>query len=584
MLVPYNAFAYSGGLLDRQKLNHGTSSTTNIVTNGNTGDYIMLGASSTNTSYVEYIFPTDVANITSFRVWTGGNKVYVEFYGVNDNLIRRTLVGSDYKNGLEYKTTVNEVKKIRVKNDEGSLSAALYEFDVFGNLSFYHEDVTGLNYNNTKNEVDLYWSIIDSGKLTGFNIYRDGLLIKSVSKDIKQYKETISYGQQYAYKVTAVYNDGFETKGSSKSVKIPEPPRAAQELTEVDVTTKYNRVNLSWNIPDDDKFKHVNIYRQTLSETKEVSAIKNFFVGESVYADSYQKIFETNGTYFNDLTVKSNTEYEYKLTTMSTDNLESSGIIVKAVTPEEPVPVIVGGNLKQNENGDYVYTWDEPTTGKVIVKVGDKEYEVDASDKELIIPKEEMEYTPIGDPDVSATPISESGKEGPVTKPPSKLSEIELPFGVGDLLKTGSGLLWWIAPFVLLGLSFLLVPKLRNLIINAVRGKRREKELTETERRTKSESPEKEKIESVKTEKEPRESKKDRVEKQGGKLRSVRVRERQTKEPKGRRERALKEPKISRISRETRQPRQSSNRTREAREGRQSERVQRMPREPRQGR
>ena len=446
-----------------------------------------------------------------------------------------------------------------------------------------YTEIKNLTYTLTGMKPTLRWTAPSGDtNYAGAKIYKDGTLLKQVSTSTTFYQDIdLEYDKSYSYKVTAVYLDGKETAGVTTTILIP-TPKPVSDVTKLNATPSWDRVDLSWVLPEEKEFKHVNIYRETLSEeTEKTSMLESIIFGSKAYAAESKKIFETNGTHFNDLTVTSETTYEYTLTTIATNGLESEGVSARVTTGIEPPPVIVGGGLEKTEDGDYKYSWDEPTTGKVIIKVGDKEYEVDAEDSEFIIPKEDMEYNPIGDPDVSATPESESGKKGTVTRPPSKLSEIELPFGVGDLLKTGSGLLWWIAPFVLLGLSFLLVPKLRNLIVYAVKGEQR-KETDETGRRTKADLPETEKRERV--EKEPKEIKKEPIEKQGKKLRSVKVRERQIKEPKEKRERTVKVPKVSRGSRESRQPRQAANRAREVREGRQSERVQRMPREPKQGR
>lgn len=42
---------------------------------------------------------------------------------------------------------------------------------------------------------------------------------------------------------------------------------------------------------------------------------------------------------------------------------------------------------------------------------------------------------------------------------------VELPFSIGDLISSGSGLLQWISGFVLLGLAFAFAPKLIGLLV-----------------------------------------------------------------------------------------------------------------------
>ncbi|MEM5599603.1 hypothetical protein AAHB53_30510 [Niallia circulans] len=120
----------------------------------------------------------------------------------------------------------------------------------------------------------------------------------------------------------------------------------------------------------------------------------------------------------------------------------------------------------------------------------------------------------------------------------------------------------------MLGLSFLLVPRLRKLIVNAVKGKKKD-DIPETERRTKTEGNEIENKVSNRPIREPRE---------------IKVRERQLTIAENRRERTLKEHRFIRAIREPREPKHFSNRVRVPREGRQSERASRIPRELRKGR
>lgn len=516
----------------------------------------------------------------NYNLYGNGRTITIRFYDDLGNLI---FTRYNYETYRGYKNfpfdDKTPIKKVTIQSPTDT-ALSIYEMEFFGsetNPYIEHFEIEGINVDVDRYSAEISWeNPSHNAYFKEATLYRNGEKIQSFTKEsgVTTYKDTgLEEETNYEYKVTATYIDDEETEGLKKTVKTLGPPKPAGDVISLKATAEQERVNLSWVLPKDKQFKHVNIYRETV--TKETtSAFKEFFVGTKVYADDYKKIFETNGTYFNDLTVSPNTEYEYKLTTMSTDGLESEGVYAKAKT----LPVsIVGGKLEEDENGNYNYKWSEPTKGQVKVIIAGKDYKtVPAEQKQIVIPKSDMKYNSMGDPDIRIVPISESGEEGAIVKPPSQsFAEIELPFGVKDLLKSGSGLLWWIAPFVLLGLSFLLVPKLRNLIIRSFKGKK-EKISEVSERRTS-------KIQEVLGDKEPKtekETEKIPIEKPKRQLRSVRVRERYIKD---RRERTLKEPKISRITREERQPRQS-NRMREQREGRQSERLQRIPREPRKGR
>lgn len=260
-------------------------------------------------------------------------------------------------------------------------------------------------------------------------------------------------------------------------------PTPIEEVQEVNIQTKYNRVDLSWQLPQTEDFHHVAIYRKTIKELKEIqsaSLLDKMFGANKVYASEvteYDPLFETNGTYFNDLTVKPRSEYSYKLTTVTTDGKESPGIIVTAETPDEPNPQIVGGGYTETAEGDYLFKWTSPTEGQVKIIVGGKEYKtVNASDKQILIPKEDMVYA-FDKPDVSLIPISPYGKEGnEFSSHPIK--QIKIPFGANDLLKTGVSLLWVLGPFVLLAMAFLLVPKFRKTIVDAFNKKSENKRVS----------------------------------------------------------------------------------------------------------
>src|SRR5690606_9188391 len=175
-------------------------------------------------------------------------------------------------------------------------------------------------------------------------------------------------------------------------------------------------------------------------------------------------IFETNGTYFNDLTVEPKTTYDYTLTT--TDGYkETEGVDVRTTTPAAPVPDMGGVVVEPQPNGDYLYKWETPKAGQVKIIVGGKEYTtVPAEGQQFLIPAADMKYTGLGKPDVGLVPINEYGDEGTPLEPEKDLDEVELPFNVVDLLKSGVSLLLILGPFVLLSLAFMLFPRLRDTI------------------------------------------------------------------------------------------------------------------------
>jgi hypothetical protein len=334
-------------------------------------------------------------------------------------------------------------------------------------------NVTNLIATPTFNSISLSWTNPTDQDFAKVNVYEDGIYKRSVTatEGSSAYFGNLDPDTIYSFKVTSVDFTGNESSGAEIEVKTLSLPEV-KKIQNLSATTKFDRVKLSWTLPESEHFHHVNIYRKVVEE-------KSFF--ESLFSlgvitvsaadteDGYKPMFETNGTYWTDLTVEPETKYEYKLTSENEDGRESTdGVVVQVATPEEPKPVIKDAQFQQDTNGDYVIRWSEPTTGNVKIKVGGKDYKtVPANLKTYTIPKKDLAFTTVGDPDVTIQPVTERGTEGDAVSSP----KMNLPFSAKDLVESGNGLLWLVGPFILLALAFLLVPKFRELIFTAFRGK-----------------------------------------------------------------------------------------------------------------
>lgn len=303
----------------------------------------------------------------------------------------------------------------------------------------------------------------------GIEIKRDGQIVATLPAASTSYLvEGLTPETEYEFTVTALYGGGRSTP-ETLNIKTdsPPPPQPAGEVQDVRSSVTHERVNLSWKLPVSNILEHVNIYRG--SESGESFAIMSAPV----------KIFETNGTYFNDLTVQPETTYNYRLTTYSTEGVESEGVTATVTTAEAPPPVIEGGNYTKDPlTGNFIYSWDQPTYGQVKILLGESEFTtVDASLGQVSIPKNQMKYTAFGDPDVTLIAIDGDKTSEPIRPgvdgqtSGDTIDQLKIPFTAQDLLGTGTGLLWLIAPFVLLALAFLVVPKLRNMLFTAISGK-----------------------------------------------------------------------------------------------------------------
>jgi hypothetical protein len=427
-------------------------------------------------------------------------------------------------------------------------------------------NVTNLSAVPTFNSVLLSWTNPPETDFAKVKIYADGVYQKSVTaaEDSNALFDHLDPETLYTFKVTSVDNDGNESVGASINVKtlpLPEVKNVKSLVSDA----KYDRVKLSWELPFSEYFHHVNIFRKVKKEESFFKKLFNFgFIKASAAdtTDGFTPMFETNGTYWTDLTVSPETKYEYKLTSENTDGRKSEGVTVEATTPQEPKPEIKGATFKGSPNEDYIVSWQEPTTGTVKVLVGGNEYKtVPAQQGSFTIPKGDMKYTYLGDADVAIQPISKWGLEGDQTKAPR--DNLKLPFSVTDLIESSNALFWLIGPFILLALSFLLVPKLRKLIVSAFLTKKQKEDRNrrfqaeEKELREKREKESREKNELIPTVKESRETR-DSKEKS---IKDPRLaRSKLEKSP-----RSEREPKRLRVSRErTREPRKHTREPRES--------------------
>ncbi|MFC5732171.1 fibronectin type III domain-containing protein [Cytobacillus gottheilii] len=359
-------------------------------------------------------------------------------------------------------------------------------------------DITDLSLiKTTPTEITLNWKNPTESNFSHLNIYKNGEITKSNYSDESFTFTNLNPSETYTLTIKAVDLDGVETDGISMVVSTDDVP-LVPEVKDLNVSTTYEKVNLSWKNPESEFFNHVKIYRKVEGQ-EETASVLEFFQPLKVSAaetDDFSPMFETNGSYWNDLTVEPETTYSYKLTTVNDAEVESEGTIIEATTGEEPAPEIVGGGYTETDNGDFLYEWTQPTTGKVKILVDGEEYQtVDASLKEFVIPKEDMKYDIWKNPKVTLVPVSDSGKEGSATKPPSNdgssgtpLSNVEMPFTTNEFVSSGMMLLAVVAPFVLLMLAFRFVPKVRNLIMSAF-GKGQAGKQAETESRESTREP-----------------------------------------------------------------------------------------------
>lgn len=280
---------------------------------------------------------------------------------------------------------------------------------------------------------------------------------------------------EYTYYVSVDYGNGNVTNMVPVKFKTLEP---SKEVIDLSATATAQEVSLTWKMPVYQSLDVARIYRQKDNP--------GFFARMFSSSSTYEPIFETNGTSFKDLTVKADTEYKYKVTTVDKSGNETDGKLVTVRTKKMGAS---GGGVELDSKGNYVITWTSPVKGQMKVLVGGKQYAiVPAVDKKIVIPKDKMVFDLIGNPDVELIPIDEEGNEGIPSKPGGNGTgngggigdivgggEVSKVVNAENTLKGGVELLMVIGGFVLLGLAFLVVPRLIKLIRNSLEPKQASK-------------------------------------------------------------------------------------------------------------
>lgn len=464
LLVPgLNAFAADPGLL-RGKIMTGLVTNAARATDGSTSSYATIP---TGTSTATFLLDKAV-DIEKYYVSISNTSGLIRFYNSENRRVYEIAHG----NTATVPLLLKDVKKIEIRN-ETTNNLFVHEFDIYGVEAkvIEYNPVTNLTETHTHDSINLKWNNPTGIELKETVIKKGGVELARLSNTARSYSLiNLMPESTHEFEVISVYSDGKAAPGQKITVTTDKPPQPG-EVESLTAQPTHERVNLSWELPDSNILKHVNIYRD---ERKDMAFIDKALGFTSVSATATTKIFETNGTYFNDLTVKPETEYEYTLTTLDTFNRESEGVTKIVQTLEAPPPEIIGGGyVTDPATGDFIYYWSEPSKGEVKILVGGKEYKiVNAADKKISIPQKDMKYSGLGDPDVSLVPVGTDGKIGDPVKPGlngvgsgDSLENVKLPFDFKDLITSSNGLFYLIGGFILLLLAFMFVPKLVRMIL-----------------------------------------------------------------------------------------------------------------------
>lgn len=275
--------------------------------------------------------------------------------------------------------------------------------------------------------------------------------------------DTLDADTNHNVKFNFKYSDGTSSQ-TIKSFKTlsPKPPADVTDLT---ATATHQQVDIAFTSSQKDV--EYDIYRKSKS-------LLSLFV-----VTDFKKIGTTDTKKFVDNTVAADTDYTYKVVTRhKKTTLESKGVTVDVKTSKKPATPPVDPKPPKPPSGadeDWLIEWTQPTTGKIKVVLGGKEYKiVAASDLKVVIKNSDMILDVWGNPDVQLIHIADDGTTQPPVPPPSSggIGDVDLgdTITANNLLKVAMGLFALVASIVLLRMSFIVVPKLIKLIKNSYRG------------------------------------------------------------------------------------------------------------------
>ncbi|MCX8045524.1 hypothetical protein CI793_11185 [Anoxybacillus ayderensis] len=423
-----------------------------------------------NSDRVIYNFPkTDLTHI----YYNVTQPINIKFY--SDSILLGEQNFGEYGTNVRKKDSItySNVNQIVITKMNSSYTN-LYEIDLFNEQDLVPpSNISNLSIRKIEDQFfEFSWNNPNDIDFAGTKIYVDDVF-KGITSNTFFLIDNLSPNTTYTVRIVSFDTSGNESDGVTATVKTKIP--IVNDVTDLQADAKYDRVKLSWTPPESEFFHHVKIYRKKVEQQSFWDQLfGTTAVSAETTSDGYTPMFETNGTYWTDLTVKPETTYSYKVTSVNIEGNESQGVTIETTTPSEPVPVFSGVATTQNENGDYVVTWTSPTKGAVKLLIEGREYaQVDAATKQIIVRKEDMKTDFFGAYAATLIPIGEYGTKGQAVNVPSFLGgKIDFPLSFQDLIETTISILAWVAPFILLSLTFIFWKPIFNFIKKAISERR----------------------------------------------------------------------------------------------------------------
>ena len=401
------------------------------ITEGTTGqmnpNYRVASASSLNWTFNEAVVIKEIHGN-----WGNNTNIYINLYDTNNRLVFSRF--SSELNRMAYSGAINSmnrvnlrsfnlpsIKRLEVQNIAPTSSINVRKIEAHGiGVEPNTQEVNNLSITRTPTSIGLDWDNLPDG-FRNSNIYINGEKEAELT-DTSYTINDLTPSSSYEVRISTVDEREMESAGLIQNIwtrTITSPS--------VDYEVTHNSVTLTWDNPT---------YYESYTIQRDNEVLETDFQGQE---------YTITG-------LRPNSPFRIRvLTNYEGHTGEDNGFIIN--TRRAPPPEMGGIGEGRDEEGNFIYTWDQPIEGQVKVVVGGNEFRtVNASNQSITIPRNEMAYDIWGEPDIILIPISEDGTEGEATPPTENggVGGIDVPIKGNDVLTSGFAILGFLAPLILL--------------------------------------------------------------------------------------------------------------------------------------
>lgn len=205
------------------------------------------------------------------------------------------------------------------------------------------ENISNLNYDINNNDIDFNYNLPKDEYFSHLELHQDGSLLAD-NIETNTFKVTnLDYDTKYQFTFYSVDIFGNKSSGVTRSISIPENPNLlpSGDIFNLNHTVTDTSVNFNYNLPTDDRFSHIRVYRDN-----------------ELLTDNY------NLSEYTDRNLQPETEYHYRFVTVNKEGISSNGYSLTVKTNEEKddTPPEAPTGLQINEmNAGLMLSWHSNT-------------------------------------------------------------------------------------------------------------------------------------------------------------------------------------------------------------------------------